>query len=189
MVLIRGWERGAETEISPWLDRQQNSFLSGLHHHGPVAFMSPLFTTAPPPHALSPYWFVCIALTLHDCVCAQNLRVRCCGGVEFFTRSAQKVRGALSQKFVLIDGDKAISGSYRWAVTLTHTVPASDAEEWKHKHSNKSNSAIKNYLALQQEEQSCFLLSSPPLMTCHSSVWFNLTVFVKQNIAHVTLHQ
>lgn len=47
----------------------------------------------------------------------KNLRVRCCGGVEFFTRSAQKVRGSLSQKFLLVDGDKAISGSYSftWA--------------------------------------------------------------------------
>ncbi|KAG7485432.1 hypothetical protein JOB18_010117 [Solea senegalensis] len=42
----------------------------------------------------------------------KNLRVRCCGGVEFFTRSAQKVRGVLSQKFLLVDGDRAISGSY-----------------------------------------------------------------------------
>ncbi|XP_029286741.1 protein FAM83G isoform X2 [Cottoperca gobio] len=42
----------------------------------------------------------------------KNLRVRCCGGVEFFTRSAQKVRGALSQKFLLVDVDRAISGSY-----------------------------------------------------------------------------
>ncbi|XP_035492240.1 protein FAM83G [Scophthalmus maximus] len=42
----------------------------------------------------------------------KNLRVRCCGGVEFFTRSAQKVCGALSQKFLLVDGDRAISGSY-----------------------------------------------------------------------------
>ncbi|CAN9510176.1 unnamed protein product [Ophioblennius macclurei] len=42
----------------------------------------------------------------------KNLRVRCCGGVEFYTRSAQKVRGALSQKFLLVDGDRAISGSY-----------------------------------------------------------------------------
>lgn len=47
----------------------------------------------------------------------KNLRVRCCGGVEFFTRSAQKVRGSLSQKFLLVDGDRAISGSYSftWA--------------------------------------------------------------------------
>ncbi|XP_074543232.1 protein FAM83G-like [Halichoeres trimaculatus] len=42
----------------------------------------------------------------------KNLRVRCCGGVEFFTRSAQKVRGSLSQKFLLVDGDRAVSGSY-----------------------------------------------------------------------------
>ncbi|XP_042340638.1 protein FAM83G [Plectropomus leopardus] len=42
----------------------------------------------------------------------KNLRVRSCGGVEFFTRSAQKVRGALSERFLLVDGDRAISGSY-----------------------------------------------------------------------------
>ncbi|XP_061685535.1 protein FAM83G [Syngnathoides biaculeatus] len=42
----------------------------------------------------------------------KNLRVRCCGGVEFFTRSAQKVHGSLSQRFLLVDGDRAISGSY-----------------------------------------------------------------------------
>ncbi|KAM8878740.1 protein FAM83G [Spinachia spinachia] len=42
----------------------------------------------------------------------KNLRVRSCGGVEFFTRTAQRVRGSLSQKFLLIDGDRAISGSY-----------------------------------------------------------------------------
>ncbi|XP_034544480.1 protein FAM83G [Notolabrus celidotus] len=42
----------------------------------------------------------------------KNLRVRCCGGVEFYSRSAQKVRGSLSQKFLLVDGDRAISGSY-----------------------------------------------------------------------------
>ncbi|KAM4583886.1 protein FAM83G-like isoform 2-T2 [Odontesthes bonariensis] len=42
----------------------------------------------------------------------KNLRVRCCGGVEFYTRSAHKVRGSLSQRFLLIDGDRAISGSY-----------------------------------------------------------------------------
>lgn len=42
----------------------------------------------------------------------KNLRVRCCGGVEFFTRSAQKVKGCLKEKFMLVDGDRAISGSY-----------------------------------------------------------------------------
>lgn len=42
----------------------------------------------------------------------KNLRVRCCGGLEFFTRSAQRVRGSLNEKFLLVDGDRAISGSY-----------------------------------------------------------------------------
>ncbi|XP_056138832.1 protein FAM83G-like [Lampris incognitus] len=42
----------------------------------------------------------------------KNLRVRCCEGVEFYTRSAQKVCGSLSQRFLLVDGDRAISGSY-----------------------------------------------------------------------------
>ncbi|KAM4594475.1 protein FAM83G [Fundulus diaphanus] len=42
----------------------------------------------------------------------KNLRVRCCGGLEFFARSAQRVRGSLNEKFLLVDGDKAISGSY-----------------------------------------------------------------------------
>ncbi|KAM7394520.1 hypothetical protein PAMP_021317 [Pampus punctatissimus] len=42
----------------------------------------------------------------------KNLRVRCSGGMEFFTRSAQKVRGSLNQRFLLVDGDRAISGSY-----------------------------------------------------------------------------
>ncbi|XP_067115016.1 protein FAM83G [Osmerus mordax] len=42
----------------------------------------------------------------------KNLRVRCNGGVDFYSRSAQKVRGSLSQRFLFLDGDKAISGSY-----------------------------------------------------------------------------
>ncbi|MED6261454.1 hypothetical protein ATANTOWER_005375 [Ataeniobius toweri] len=42
----------------------------------------------------------------------KNLRVRCCGGLEFFARSAQKVCGSLNEKFLLVDGDRAISGSY-----------------------------------------------------------------------------
>uniref|UniRef100_A0A3B4AT04 Scaffolding anchor of CK1 domain-containing protein n=1 Tax=Periophthalmus magnuspinnatus TaxID=409849 RepID=A0A3B4AT04_9GOBI len=41
-------------------------------------------------------------------------QIRSCGGVEFLTRSAQKVRGSLKEKFLLVDGDRAISGSYRW---------------------------------------------------------------------------
>lgn len=43
----------------------------------------------------------------------QNLRVRSTGGTEFFTRSATKFKGALAQKFLFVDGDRAMCGSYR----------------------------------------------------------------------------
>ena len=43
----------------------------------------------------------------------QNLRVRSTGGTEFFTRSATKFKGALAQKFMFVDGDRAMCGSYR----------------------------------------------------------------------------
>ncbi|KAK2916549.1 hypothetical protein Q8A67_000923 [Cirrhinus molitorella] len=42
----------------------------------------------------------------------KNLRVRSIRGVEFFSRSSKKVFGSQSQKFMFIDGDKAVSGSY-----------------------------------------------------------------------------
>ncbi|CAL1601231.1 unnamed protein product [Knipowitschia caucasica] len=44
----------------------------------------------------------------------KNLRVRSCGGVEFLTRSAQKMQGSLKEKFLLVDGDRAICGSYSY---------------------------------------------------------------------------
>ncbi|XP_066531580.1 uncharacterized protein fam83ga [Hoplias malabaricus] len=42
----------------------------------------------------------------------KNLRVRSIRGTEFFTRSSKKVCGSQSQKFMFVDGDKAVSGSY-----------------------------------------------------------------------------
>nr|XP_055047466.1 uncharacterized protein fam83ga isoform X2 [Misgurnus anguillicaudatus] len=42
----------------------------------------------------------------------KNLRVRSIRGAEFFSRSSKKVCGSQSQKFMFIDGDKAVSGSY-----------------------------------------------------------------------------
>ncbi|XP_060642765.2 protein FAM83G isoform X1 [Anolis sagrei] len=42
----------------------------------------------------------------------KNLRVRTTGGTEFFTRSATRFKGALAQKFMFVDGDKAMCGSY-----------------------------------------------------------------------------
>ncbi|KAJ4932627.1 hypothetical protein JOQ06_011045 [Pogonophryne albipinna] len=42
----------------------------------------------------------------------KNLRVRCTDGAEFYTRSCTKIRGRMGHRFMFIDGDKAVSGSY-----------------------------------------------------------------------------
>ncbi|XP_010795947.1 protein FAM83G-like isoform X2 [Notothenia coriiceps] len=42
----------------------------------------------------------------------KNLRVRCTDGAEFYTRSCSKIRGRMGHRFMFIDGDKAVSGSY-----------------------------------------------------------------------------
>ncbi|XP_053531278.1 protein FAM83G [Ictalurus punctatus] len=49
----------------------------------------------------------------------KNLRVRSIRGTGFFTHSSKKVCGSQSQKFMFVDGDKAVSGSYSftWAAS------------------------------------------------------------------------
>ncbi|XP_061761833.1 protein FAM83G-like [Nerophis ophidion] len=42
----------------------------------------------------------------------KHLRVRCTEGSEFNTRSCTKVKGRLGHRFMFIDGDKAVSGSF-----------------------------------------------------------------------------
>ncbi|XP_067275544.1 uncharacterized protein fam83ga isoform X2 [Pseudorasbora parva] len=42
----------------------------------------------------------------------KNLRVRSIRGAQFLSRSSKRVCGSQSQKFMFIDGDKAVSGSY-----------------------------------------------------------------------------
>uniref|UniRef100_A0AAY4DET1 Scaffolding anchor of CK1 domain-containing protein n=1 Tax=Denticeps clupeoides TaxID=299321 RepID=A0AAY4DET1_9TELE len=49
----------------------------------------------------------------------KNLRVCCTQGTEFITRSSKRVRGSLSQKFMFVDGDKAVSGSYSFTWTAS----------------------------------------------------------------------
>lgn len=63
----------------------------------------------------APAWEVsaCSCLILPPCLPTQNLRVRSSGGTEFFTRSATKFKGVLAQKFMFVDGDRAVCGSYR----------------------------------------------------------------------------
>ncbi|KAM9096788.1 protein FAM83G [Sarcophilus harrisii] len=65
---------------------------------------------------------------LHMCERAQmhtghlkNLRVRSIGGTEFFTRSATKFKGALAQKFMFVDGDRAMCGSYSFTWSAART--------------------------------------------------------------------
>nr|XP_056722296.1 protein FAM83G [Euleptes europaea] len=51
----------------------------------------------------------------------KNLRVRTMGGTEFFTRSATRFKGALAQKFMFVDGDKAVTGSYSFTWSAART--------------------------------------------------------------------
>lgn len=51
----------------------------------------------------------------------KNLRVRSSGGTEFFTRSATKFKGALAQKFMFVDGDRAACGSYSFTWSAART--------------------------------------------------------------------
>ncbi|KPP79089.1 protein FAM83G-like [Scleropages formosus] len=48
-----------------------------------------------------------------------NLRVRTIAGSEFYTRSSTKVCGLMSQKFMFVDGDRAVSGSYSFTWTAS----------------------------------------------------------------------
>uniref|UniRef100_A0A8D2MEV8 Family with sequence similarity 83 member G n=1 Tax=Zonotrichia albicollis TaxID=44394 RepID=A0A8D2MEV8_ZONAL len=54
-------------------------------------------------------------------MCERNLRVRSTGGTEFFTRSATKFKGALAQKFMFVDGDRAMCGSYSFTWSAART--------------------------------------------------------------------
>ncbi|XP_051995722.1 uncharacterized protein fam83ga [Xyrauchen texanus] len=49
----------------------------------------------------------------------KNLRVRSIRGAEFFSRSSKRVCGSQNQKFMYIDGDKAVSGSYSFTWTAS----------------------------------------------------------------------
>ncbi|MBN3325681.1 FA83G protein, partial [Atractosteus spatula] len=49
----------------------------------------------------------------------KNLRVRSIAGTEFYTHSSKKVCGMLSQKFMFVDGDRAVSGSYSFTWTAS----------------------------------------------------------------------
>ncbi|XP_077061430.1 protein FAM83G [Siphateles boraxobius] len=68
--------------------------------------------------AVQDFLFMCERANMHKGH-LNHLRVRCIGGCEFYTRSAQKVHGSLSQKFMFVDGDRAVSGSYSFTWTAS----------------------------------------------------------------------
>ncbi|XP_069501782.1 protein FAM83G [Ambystoma mexicanum] len=51
----------------------------------------------------------------------KNLRVQCIGGTEFNTRFSTTFRGAMAQKFIFVDGDKAACGSYSFTWSAART--------------------------------------------------------------------
>lgn len=69
-----------------------------------IGIVMDLFTL---PHFLS----MCDRANMHPGH-LKNLRVRCGGGGEFFTRSCTRLRGRLGHRFMFVDGDRAVSGSY-----------------------------------------------------------------------------
>lgn len=61
------------------------------------------------------YFIFCVFVKHPYCVfffSCQNIRVRCVTGVGFYMPSG-KIKGNLSSRFLMIDGDKVITGSYR----------------------------------------------------------------------------
>ncbi|KAI1233656.1 Protein FAM83G, partial [Lamprotornis superbus] len=60
----------------------------------------------------------------------KNLRVRSTGGTEFFTRSATKFKGALAQKFMFVDGDRAMCGSYSEITSLLAPSVPGEGQGW-----------------------------------------------------------
>uniref|UniRef100_A0A8B9RC65 Si:dkeyp-9d4.4 n=1 Tax=Astyanax mexicanus TaxID=7994 RepID=A0A8B9RC65_ASTMX len=66
-------------------------------------------------------FYVCLIMQKIQYVFTLNnyLRVRCSSGCEFHTRSAKKVQGSLNQRFMFVDGDRAVSGSYSFTWTAS----------------------------------------------------------------------
>jgi hypothetical protein len=65
----------------------------------------------------------------HTCppvpLCHQNLDIRIVQGCTFQSRWRRQVSGSVREKFVLLDGDRVISGSYRYDSHPVTPAPAS----------------------------------------------------------------
>lgn len=51
---------------------------------------------------------------------SQNLDIRTVRGCSFQSRWRRQVSGSVREKFVLLDGERVISGSYRYGPPLPH---------------------------------------------------------------------
>lgn len=47
------------------------------------------------------------------CVCVQNMRIRSTCGDTYCTKSGKKFTGQVLEKFMIIDCEEVIAGSYR----------------------------------------------------------------------------
>ena len=72
---------------------------------------------------------VCVCL----CVCVQNMRVRSVCGDTYCTKSGKKFTGQVLEKFMIIDCEEVIAGSYR-SVTHTRTHARTHAHTHTHTH-------------------------------------------------------
>lgn len=48
------------------------------------------------------------------CFCLQNMRIRSVCGDTYCTKSGKKFAGQVLEKFMIIDCEEVIAGSYRW---------------------------------------------------------------------------
>lgn len=49
----------------------------------------------------------------------QNMRIRCLSGDTYYSKAGKKFVGQVLEKFILIDCDQVVAGTYRWEKTAT----------------------------------------------------------------------
>ena len=65
------------------------------------------------------YVCVCVRACVRACVRVQNMRIRSVCGDTYCTKSGKKFTGQVLEKYLIIDCEEVITGSYRWGRTHT----------------------------------------------------------------------
>uniref|UniRef100_A0A8C4RA04 Scaffolding anchor of CK1 domain-containing protein n=1 Tax=Eptatretus burgeri TaxID=7764 RepID=A0A8C4RA04_EPTBU len=114
---VRRLIRNAQTLIAIAMDRFTDVEI--LRDVAMVAWRSniPAYVILDEAH-VSAFTDACEACNLHTGV-LKNMRVRSVAGGSFQTRSGKILHGPTSQKFMMIDGDKALCGSYSFTWTAS----------------------------------------------------------------------